>query len=197
MPYPLLRLEQHVPPSVVRIVRKCFEPSLKEIHGLMTIGGMEHGRIVVFSIATATLLLTQMDGAATLLGPPTRFDAFVLRYYPWDADPPTPPFDRRSVSDLLYLTYRNPFVHNARVRIRGDRSTVQKVKLILKSPAGIDALATAPRPIRPLLKTTPQKTIVNLDTLYWGLRRMIETALSDERRCAQIDLRLRSQGLIF
>lgn len=194
-PYPSIPVPSYVPEPLRAFLKGHVDPALREAHWLLANYMPVNNGTCPLVFALATLLLTQADAVSNILFKPAcktssgdRFVTMFQKLYPWAADPGGHTGDqRRMLAEQIYNAYRNPFVHRAGLHHGLPRA---KLHFTLKSRDGVDALANSTQPIRTLVEVHPDRSLLHLDTLYWGLRRIIEKLLSDLDGCEQIEKRI-------
>lgn len=155
------------------------------------------------NFAIAQVLMAVISGVSTTLydseGEPGKlFTAVVEKCFPWHMEPKggVPP---KAAAAIIYDVFRNPLTHNAGVyfeRYGNKRRLVQK-KYIVKvgrllnkdKTAGhaedwiekLEASRSRPR-FGPTLKVAPHKKVLLVESLYWGVRHMIEQLTADQSR---------------
>ena len=135
-------------------------------------------------IPIAHLLLATVAGVSTKLfqvsekkGTGERFKECLIRYFPWDIDPPTGvPCDK--AAKILYQVFRNPMVHHLGLNKASDpvveigqvfRGTDDAEKRVEK----LECLTVKPAS-EPCLVVTSGKQKLWLDPFYWGVRKLVE-----------------------
>lgn len=200
MPYTPLVLD-HVPAPLRNFVDDTVEKYLRELHYLLAVpiptkAGPQH-----FQISIANMLLAVISGTASTLttfDPPsgTQFIKALLQYYPWDRDMPvdgTP----KDASHILYRVFRNPIVHTG-FALRGGRTVKTGRGIYPLDAIGIEReverIETSA--VRPFVKRSiviePDKIVLWLDPLYWGVRQMIQRALAEASQCEAVWTRIQS-----
>lgn len=188
--YPRIAVPPHAPDFVRQVAQQVFDTQLEEVHWMLANPRPSNVAVVPLDFSLSVTLLAVTDAVAKLLlARPAKsgaqFTSLIIERYPWDADPPPEGLSRAGVANIVYDVYRCPLIHAAGIRIQPHRKI--KTKFALKSEAGLFALAGAHMPMRPLIVPAPDKTILNLDTLYWGVRRMIDALLADPIHCEAIE----------
>jgi hypothetical protein len=191
-----LQLPTDLPIATAEFVAGQFVPALEEVHFMLSFIRIENGKSAFPLIwSLSTVLLSLVDAVSFWFDSRHDFVATVTNHYPWKIDPPPSGYTKQETSQALYEAYRNRFIHRLGAHIRASRRTDNIYPVIgftLKSTTGIDNLANAERPIRPLLSAGEGKLILNLDTLYWGLRRISEKLLSIPEQRAVVENKIKS-----
>ena len=203
MAYVPLTLPDKLPESVDWAIRKVVEPLLEDIHWMLASPTGRPGKSGPprqLQLPIALLLLATVEGVSTKLFQPAkemgvgkRFKECLIRYYPWDIDPPTG-VSREDAAKTLYVTFRNPLVHRLGLHdskcpgVRfgqsfpgdGAESGLERLERSRKKPAS-----------EPFLIVTPDRRTLWLDPFYWGVRILIERWSCDTTQVSRADEKFR------
>lgn len=193
MAYVPLRYPKDLPPRVRSAVLLGAEPFLREAHWMLGVRVPgDPGRQLQFSIAM-TLLATISGISATLYsraGPPGDLFVGLLKdHYPWEVDPPDG-ISAEGAAHILYDEFRNPFAHSLGLRLYPSKRI--KVGLVFGAlDADIEQLAVAERPAHSSIERTDDKITLWADSLYWGVRCMLERMVADQDLMARAEAHLK------
>ena len=205
MAYVPLTLPDELPEFVDIVIRMGVEPQLEDIHWMLASPTGRPGKSGPprqLQLPIALLLLAIVDGVSTKLFQPnkkmgsgTRFKECLIRYYPWDIDPPTG-VSREDAVKILYDTFRNPLVH----RLGLHDSKYPAVRLGQSFPGdGLEAELerlerSGKKPAsEPCLVVTPDSRTLWLVPFYWGVRMLIERWSCDSVQVSRADEKFNSR----
>ena len=202
MAYQKLTIPLATASDVRELVEQQIDPLLHDVHAMLRLpmkndAGLEAG----CNLTSVLVLLAVVDGVATRLhrnqhpsDNGTSFERCLDDYFPWDEEPNVGGrIVGSEASAILYRAHRDALVHNLGGIRNQDFLADTK---ILKGPLTEDEIESIEqsrsRPSHwgvPTLRrtnengSTEQKLIVKC--FYWGVRRMIESALKARVRLAE------------
>ena len=186
MAYVELDLPNSLPDSVHTVIRKGVDPLLQDVHWMlaMVIGEpTDTAPRRQLQLPIAHVLLATVAGVSkTLLHAPekrtgVRFKKCLIKYFPWDIDPPTG-VSHDEAAKILYEVFRNPMVHCLGLNKASDpvvkighafRGTDDAEKRVEE----LECLTVKPIS-EPCLVVSPGKRVLWLDPFYWGVRKLVE-----------------------
>lgn len=111
-----------------------------------------------------------------------RFKNLLLTYYPWQHEP----VQKETAVEVLYDSLRNPLAHCLGLYKPGEKygSKVDKNPMDIKQISALESSKTRPDWLNPTVKLSQSiyRYDVNVNTLYWGVNRLIENLLSDKQQ---------------
>lgn len=179
-----------------------LDPQIADVHAMMRLpidedAGLKAG----CNLASAQVLLSVMSGVSVTLfkrGKLTSrnergrlFKAAVEQYYPWDQelDEHGRRFGADAANDMYYL-FRNPLAHTLGV-VDTDTNKDGRQLFIAKAPmqeAELYELEMAgsqtERWLRPTVVLNGHVIVLTVQSLYWGVRQMIERIVQTPEACA-------------
>jgi hypothetical protein len=151
-----------------------------------------------FQFGIAHLLLGAIAGVSTTLYAQSgsngqRFRQLLLDYYPFNLEPANsvPPID---AVRTLWSVFRNSLAHDLGFDVEKHAKTTETklLRVLTKMPSGTRGLTermiekledSSTRPAqKPTVAIRPDATVLFVDVLYWGVRRMMESILADNNR---------------
>jgi len=203
MAYTRLQLDPHTPKRVKDLLAHV-DMSFSDVHAMMRLPIHNYGIGAGCNFAITHVLMSVIGGVSTTLYKQsghvgTRFKEVLEGHYPWDLEP-AGILPKVLGAEAIYNVFRNPLTHDLGLDVKlKSRGVVVKVKrLKTKTPGGndrglpekfIESLENAT--IRPnmsaAVSATPQKTVLLVEGLYWGVRVMIERLTADRVRMAAAD----------
>lgn len=116
-----------------------------------------------------------------------RFKDLLETYYPWK-DEPVP---KKTAVEVLYNSVRNPLAHCLGLYRPDEKygSRIVKTHVDIEKIAALESNKTRPSGLHPTIIISPSAYHydVNVNTLYWGLNRLIENLLSDKQQVERAD----------
>lgn len=184
MPYTPLSLPQALPSELEIIIRGSIEGYLREIHYLLTfsteIGKSSYAIPYQLGFSSALMCLTTVAGASSVLlerGSNKKNFIKILEYYPWEYNS-LQGLSSEDAAETLYKTYRNPLSHSFSIT---SKKTNKKIKIVTdfgKNDEDIEVLEKCLECPSPFLKLTDHKITLNVNSFYWGIRKMIERRIA-------------------
>ncbi|MCL5062845.1 MAG: hypothetical protein M0Z70_07790 [Nitrospiraceae bacterium] len=128
-----------------------------------------------------------------------RFTGVLEDYYPWYLEP-SGILPKKDAAEAIYNVFRNPLTHDLGLDVKQhSKGLVVKVKRLKTSTRGgkdrglpektIESLedgTTRPK-MSATVTATPQKKVLLVEGLYWGIRVMIERLTADKVRMLAAD----------
>lgn len=215
MTYVTLTLPKTLPHNVAMFIRHRVEAYLFDARQLLSTAFPEaHPRAQIQRPIALTLLAT-IAGVSRVLhsrknakGGDETFDSvlfpgFVADYYPFDIDPPkdvTPDV----AAKILYSAFRCPLVHSLNTDGPDSMPTniARSPEFITKIGRALRGNSDAERDVEalercetkpysePWLVVRPDATVLWLDALYWGVRKMIERWALDAEQVKLADQKM-------
>lgn len=214
MPYASLTLPSGLPAIVEGFIRHKVESDyLSDVHRLLstTIAASSPRNQIQRPIALT--LLATIGGVSRVLysrGNVTKdgelFRGCVVDFYPFDLDPPAGVTPQEAAS-ILYEVFRCPLVHSLGtdghnklpVRIKRASGYVFKLGRVFRGTTDAEAKvedmergATKPHN-KPWLVVRADATVLWLDNLYWGVRKMVERWALDSKQVALAEKNLEAR----
>lgn len=163
----------------------------------------------LFEFTIANNLLSVVSGLSALCYKPTgkpgdsgrRFRRILIDHYPW-SDEPSLPSTQDDWASELYKTYRNPLAHALGVDAKGSRVEFLRIRVRSserirghseKELEAIETSVTRP-PWSATLKKDASRTVLHLEGLYWGVRKLTEAVSGSAARMAIADEYLRKRA---
>lgn len=117
-----------------------------------------------------------------------RFKNLLLNYYPWQNEPvPT-----EKAVEVLYDSVRNPLAHCLGLYKPTDKygSRIVKNQMNIEEIAALENEKARPSWLQPTVTISPSAYPydVNVNTLYWGINRLIENLLSDKQQLEKAEI---------
>ena len=204
MAYVELELHDSLPERVRFVIREVVEPLLRDVHRMLAMPAepkiLPHGGQMQQSIALV-LLATVAGVSKTLLyvpprepagGDRVRFTQCLIRFFPWDLDPPTGVCPEQA-SEILYKVFRNPLVHCLGTHRSSDPPVrIGRGHAGEDGERGVEELERmTDKPVsEPCLVVSPKGRTLWLEPFYWGVRILVERWSRDQDEVARADLRL-------
>ncbi|MEW8481935.1 MAG: hypothetical protein AB2669_13635 [Candidatus Thiodiazotropha endolucinida] len=204
MAYQRLKLSTTTPSVVRHFIEGTIENHyFSDIHAMLRLPLPEQEIVAGQNFAITQVLMAVISGISITLydkkgRPGDLFKAVIKDYFPWNEEPANdvPP---KAAAGIIYEVFRNPLTHAGGlfVDMREDqRYLVQKSysvrvnrimtpdKLDGHSEEWIEALETAlERPhIDQTLKVRNEMKVINIEGLYWCVRRMIQKLTDDKKK---------------
>lgn len=198
MPYAAVPCPSHLPPGVRAAVNRLEEQYLREVHVMLRLPIPNYRLDSTCTFSCAQVLMAVVAGMSTMLyahrdsKPGADFKGLLVAFYPWSQEPNLAVTAAQG-AQIMYDVFRNPLVHNLGAHVR-RRATTPSVKIkrggrkvgagglteamISKleqptRPAGVSAVIT----VRP-----GDATVLFVEPLYWGVRTMLASLLTDAPR---------------
>ena len=184
-------------PKVTRLVWKLERHYLEPAHSMFRLPLAHYHMVGNFQFSIAHLLLGTIAGFSTTLFAQTgkngaRFRGLLVEYYPFGSEP-TNSVPVSEAARTLWSVFRNPLAHDLGFDLEKKAKTpVVKVFRVVTNQGRrgltekrIEALEnTSLRPVilKPTLQVRTDATVLSVDALYWGVRRMVENLLGDTAR---------------
>jgi hypothetical protein len=163
------------------------------------------------NLSIAQVLLASISGVSAVLysttgGSGAVFQDFMVAYYPWDAEPQRDNgISGVEAAKVLYEEYRNPLTHASgtpvisvergkRREYRPDRRPVQINRMAIANDERprrglseqrvneLESEPTRPSWLPPTLKLVDGRTVLTVESLYWGFRASVQRLCSDRER---------------
>lgn len=215
MSYVSLRLPEALPPTVLWFIRQAIEARFfVEARELILFFPLRR-EPAHFWHAPSQLLLSVISGVSVTLYDSrshTRkaFVDMVANYYPWLLEPGFKSGAECGAAEALYDRFRNPLVHALSLTIeeqrlakgrverwfRADEERLRFTTFLLSQEsevAELERFEDRPENLPPTLSSADGVHNLHLTSLYWGVRRMIETLATDVDRMAAADRFLRAK----
>jgi hypothetical protein len=148
--------------------------------------------LTAFEGTIVSNLMAVIGGISTICYPShgrdsgMRFQRTVIDHYPWSCEP-TVDIDRPSWAATLYYRYRNPFAHA--LGIDDEQRSIKSTRIPYRSSKRLRGYSEAEltrlessveRPDWPeTLRFNSLRILLHTEGLYWGTRRLIESASSN------------------
>jgi hypothetical protein len=199
MPYRPLVPSVTLPPQVKRLVWKLERHYLAPAHAMFRLPVANYRLIGEFHFAIGHVLLGAIAGISTTLYAHTgsngdRFRKLLVDYYPFASEPGNT-IPNLEAARMLWSVFRNPLAHDLGFDLKKKAKTpaIKVVRRLTRigshntrglTERMIEALEeTSERPImKPTLTVRVDATVLFVDALYWGTRRMLEDLLVDTTR---------------
>lgn len=192
MAYVPLSIAAETPAHIEGAVRTVFDPFFEQLHVLLSVRRPDQGARGSMQMPAAMLLLAAADAAAQFfhpgeMGNGARFKAFLLKYYPWRADPPAG-FTPDEAVAFLWKTLRCPLLHGLGARHQ-PMILVKIGNVFAVSEEAIEAIERQGR--RPHSEASigrnDERSILWIEGFYWGLRKAIEAACADAEAWPEVN----------
>lgn len=201
MAYRCLNIDPSTPTTVRGLIKKLESHYLCDVHSMLRLPIPNYRVMAGCNFAAAQVLMSAIGGVSTTLYSHSgekgkRFKDLLVRYYPWSLEPSnvvTP----EQAADVIYSVFRNPLTHDLGLDIEKKAKT-PSVKIMRRATKNktrglpekeIEALENTA--IRPNISSTvivrPDATVLFVEALYWGVRKMIEDLLADKTRMQSAD----------
>jgi len=193
-----LPLDPSIPAAVRELVRERIAPYLRDVCFMLQFP-QEPGQ-PGFNYSGALVLFAVIGGLSRVIFSETIGDqkSFleVARRYPLDGEPPESIRDPDKFAACLYEVYRCNLVHSLGLNLelpkgKGNMRTIVNLPVATKvsrqhplprTDAQLNQLndvANRPSWLGPTLATPEGKLLLNIDALYWGVRRLVKTLAED------------------
>jgi len=190
MAYQPVELGRGVPALVERVIRKTIEPILNDVHCALRLPMRRPNLPAGFNFTIGHTLLALVAGVSATfyrrgLTDGKAFTGLLVEFYPWALEP-NRPVDKQQSAKILWETFRNPFTHSLGMPFekqnRGSRELkprdfvvkVGRDKNGMKEREVVALERSIVRPdLNPTLVVTPQKRVLLVEPLYWGVRQML------------------------
>lgn len=201
MAYRGLKIDPSAPANVRKLVEKLESHYLSDVHSMLRLPIPNYRIMAGCNFAIAQVLMATVGGVSTTLyshsgGKGKRFKNLLIDYYPLKLEPGRSVLPEKA-ADVIYSVFRNPLTHDLGLDIEKKaktpsvklkrRATKHKTKGLPEKE--IEALEdSAKRPsMSPTVIIRPDATILFVEALYWGVRRMIEDLVADKARMELAD----------
>jgi len=199
MAYQALVLSVSTPPLVRRLIHRIETHSFADVHTMLRLPVPNYRLDAGCNFAIAQVLLTAVGGiSATLYRQGAtdgqRFKGLLRDHFPWGLES-TQDVPASEAARIIYEVFRNPLTHDLGLDLHGKSNGIKvKVKRLQRPlPKGgltekwIEKLER--RRDRPDMSSSltvrPDKAVLLIEALYWGLRRMVEAMTHDEQLMAK------------
>ena len=159
---------------------KHLDMLLGDVHAMLRLPLKEEGLTHGCNFAAATVLVEIIGGVSATLfqhsgGPGEKYKTLLRNWYPWDSEGVT---DHAVASHMLYKFMRNPLAHE--LGIAEKKGGIGKSNGLPEDLIERLELSPAP-PSNRTIQWIPSEDILhlNVDTLYWGTRVMIQLLTED------------------
>jgi len=211
MAYRRLDIDTSAPESVRGLIKHIEDLSFSDVHSMLRLPISNYGITAGCNFAITHVLMSIIGGVSTTLYKQegkvgTRFKCVLEDYYPWDLEP-SGILPKKDAACAINEVFRNPLTHNLGIDVKKkSKGLIVKVKRLKTQSRGgrnrgltekqIENLEVSKtRPNMPATVTkTSQETVLLVEGLYWGIRRMIERLSADRRRMFDADAFLSSYG---
>jgi hypothetical protein len=189
---------------VKRLLWKLERHYIEPVHGMFRLP-LPHYRIGgQFHFSMAQTLLSAVAGLSTTLystigGNGARFRGIIVGYYPFDEEPKNA-VSADLAADTLWAVLRNPLAHDLGFDLAKKAKTpeIKVLRNLTKSKTrGLSELAIealerpGPNPLNdPTLQIRSDATVLCIDALYRGVRRLTERIVLDGPRVAAAETAL-------
>jgi hypothetical protein len=201
MAYRGLKIDPSTPATVRKLVGTLESHYLCDVHSMLRLPIPNYRIMAGCNFAAVQVLMATIGGISTTLyshtgGKGKRFKDLLIGYYPWSLEPPNTVTPVQA-TDIIYSVFRDPLTHDLGLDIEKKaktpsveikrRATKNKTRGLPEKE--IEALEnTASRPnMSPTVTVRPDATVLFIEALYWGVRRMIEDLLADKTRMQSAD----------
>lgn len=183
-------------PKVERLICKLERHYLKPTHAMLRLPVPNYRLVDPCHFALAHLLLAAIAGVSTTLysrtgGNGYRFKQVLIDYYPFPLESGNT-LSPQQAADTLWSVFRNPLAHDLGYDLEKKANTPKvKVSRVLrkrktrglteKEIEALEITSSCPT-LEPTLSIRSDATVLRIDTLYWGVRRMLENLLADVNR---------------
>ncbi len=193
MPYHHLNLDPTTPPAVRRLIDRLERYSFSDAHTMLRLPVPNYRLNAGCNFAITQLLTAAIGGISTTLyrrgnRDGERFKGLLTDHYPWTSEPPQS-VSKAEAARVIYEVIRNPLTHDLGLDLHGGSS---KVKVKIKRLARIGARGGPPekwieqlenslvRPkMSPAVTVRTDASVLLVEALYWGVRRMVEDMTRD------------------
>lgn len=192
-------VDNHQYPKLSKFIEDHLNKEFEDLRSLLQLpkGELNAG----CNVTTASMILNLISGLSVCLydasfdhfmsknttGRGERFKGLLLSYYPWQSEPiprETSPISKEIVVKVLYSSLRNPLTHCLGLYKPGEKDSI----IISKSPMDIAQISelennkARPQWLNPTIQLSRSVYHYEIDvnTLYWGVHRLIENLLSDK-----------------
>jgi hypothetical protein len=203
MTYRQLQIDPLTPQRVRGLIHH-IDLSFSDVHAMLRLPIANYRITAGCNFAITHVLMSVIGGASTTLYKQTgqvgaRFVGLLEDYYPWSLEPPGMPA-KGDAAKTIYEVFRNPLTHDLGIDVKGkSKGFVVKTKrlktftssgrdrgLTERKIAALETNGNRPN-MSPTLTTTNNKSVLLVEGLYWGVRRMIESITHDHTRMAAAD----------
>jgi len=203
MAYQPLNLDQRSPQNVRDLI-KHVDLSFSDVHSMLRLPITNYGITAGCNFAITHVLMSIISGVSTTLYKQKglvgdRFKGVLKDYFPWSLEPKGI-LPANDAAEAIYNVFRNPLTHDLGLDVkqhsRGLMVKVERLKtssnsgkdrgLTEKQIAVIERGKTRPK-MSATVTATPQKKVLLVEGLYWGLRVMIEKLSADQKRMLAAD----------
>lgn len=194
MPFNRLTIPS-IPPRAWKFIHRA-EDLLADVHTMLRLPILEQKlsaeltfsvEIVLFAVISGISVTIYPRGGAKTDG--DRFKELLSKFYPWNKVPPSG-LKISEAADILYKAFRCPIVHDMGTFVprrkdgRPYASSVKIEKFSDNDESRIEALERSldhPGWMGPTIEYRPGEDLLLLrvDSLYWGVRKMIERLTED------------------
>jgi hypothetical protein len=196
MSYRNLNIDPTIPVHVARLIKQLEAHYLIDVHSMLRLPIPNYRIMAGCNFAIAHVLMATVGGISTTLysysgGKGARFKGLLIDYYPWGLEPAQSLSPEQS-ADIIYSVFRNPLTHDLGQDIEKKAKTplVKIKRLATKNKTrglpekAIERLEnTTKRPnMSPTVITRSDATVLLVEALYWGIRKMIENLVADRSR---------------
>lgn len=213
MVYRPIPLPPDTPPMVQQVVRGAVEPLLLDVNVMLRLPQPPQTPPGVgCNLAIANVLLAVVSGVSAVLystrgGSGKVFQDFLVDFYPWGLEPhKTNLVTGADAARILYEEFRNPLTHSSGTPVFDVRGESRRQYIADKPRLQISRVAFDTHPDRGLpeqkllelnadgtnrpwwlpvtLAKDEKLRVLTVESLYWGIRRAIQTLCSDSSRTA-------------
>lgn len=186
-------LHQNTPESVRDTVWCFVDEVFRDVHAILQLPPAVERNFPQFHYTLAAGLLAVIGGVSRLMYDPSGtlragpcFTCALQAAYPWD-DEPQASLSRKEQAGILYKHFRNPLVHALGIdHIGGEGRITRLFRMGLWRASELDRLASPrferPAGWPPTVDVTERTIDIQLECLYWGVRRMIYNLSCDTDR---------------
>lgn len=201
MAYRGLKIDPTTPANVKKLVQQLEAHYMSDVHVMLRLPIPDYRIMAGCNFAISQVLMATIGGVSTTLyshsgGNGKRFKELLVDYYPWKYEP-SQSIAPDKAAEIIYSVFRNPLTHDLGLDIEKKANTpVVKLKRLLTKnktrglpEKEIEALEdTTKRPsMMPTIIIRSDATVLLVEALYWGVRRMIEELVADKTRMKAAD----------
>jgi hypothetical protein len=203
--YRPLNVSDAAPGRVKRFIADHLDMQFEDVHCMLRLPMEEHGLRAGCNFAAAGTLLALIGGASVVLYRPSEFatrgnrgelfTGLLRNHYPWFTARQALGRDR--TIEKLWEMYRAPLAHALGLHEPGQEDyKVLKLRHGLAEAELEELEGPGPCPVwvRPTMERDGAIFKLNVSTLYWGVRRMVEELTRHPRLMRQTDALLERQG---
>jgi hypothetical protein len=199
MPYKPIPLRADVTASIRAAVEKRIEPNLRDVRLMLEFPRIPGGEEPGFNFSAASVLFSVIGGLSRMFFSATKKDSEAFpqtaKRYPLNDEPWNAIRDPEYFGAELYKIYRCNLVHSLGLTLewserlsRWEVITLGSLRKVTRHPvlplseeqlAELDEPAARPSWLKATLSTDDAIVRLNVEALYWGVRRLVRELAED------------------